>query len=63
MRRSGAGVYRKTRTALVVIGGGLAGVELAGAIADLARLVLAKDFKAIDTRKARVRLYEGSARV
>ncbi|HKX51108.1 MAG TPA: NAD(P)/FAD-dependent oxidoreductase [Candidatus Binatia bacterium] len=47
----------------VVIGGGPTGVELAGAIADLARLVLAKDFKAIDTRKARVRLYEGSARV
>jgi NADH dehydrogenase len=47
----------------IVIGGGPTGVELAGAIADLARLVLAKDFKAIDTRKARVRLYEGSARV
>ena len=47
----------------VIIGGGPTGVELAGAIADLARLVLAKDFKAIDTRKARVRLYEGSARV
>ncbi|HUC99211.1 MAG TPA: NAD(P)/FAD-dependent oxidoreductase [Candidatus Polarisedimenticolaceae bacterium] len=46
-----------------VIGGGPTGVELAGAIADLARLVLARDFKAIDTRKARVRLYEGSARV
>ena len=42
-----------------VIGGGPTGVELAGAIADLARLALAKDFKAIDTTKARVRLYEG----
>jgi NADH dehydrogenase FAD-containing subunit/pimeloyl-ACP methyl ester carboxylesterase len=46
-----------------VIGGGPTGVELAGAIADLARLALAKDFKAIDTTKARVRLYEGSPRV
>src|SRR5687767_2398119 len=46
-----------------VIGGGPTGVELAGAIADLARLVLAKDFKAIDTTKARVRLYEGTSRV
>ncbi|HEY7912591.1 MAG TPA: NAD(P)/FAD-dependent oxidoreductase [Blastocatellia bacterium] len=46
-----------------VIGGGPTGVELAGAIADLARLGLAKDFKAIDTTKARVRLYEGAARV
>src|SRR5581483_10603153 len=44
-------------------GGGPTGVELAGAIADLARLVLAKDFKAIDTTKARIRLYEGSPRV
>jgi NADH dehydrogenase len=46
-----------------VIGGGPTGVELAGAIADLARLGLAKDFKAIDTTKTRVRLYEGAARI
>ena len=46
-----------------VIGGGPTGVELAGAIADLARLSLARDFKAIDTRRARVCLYEGSPRV
>lgn len=46
-----------------VIGGGPTGVELAGAIADLAKLALAKDFKAIDTTKARVQLYEGSPRV
>ena len=46
-----------------VIGGGPTGVELAGAIADLARLALAKDFKAIDTTKARIRLYEGGPRV
>jgi NADH dehydrogenase len=44
-----------------VIGGGPTGVELAGAIADLARLALAKDFKAIDTTKARVRLFEGAS--
>ena len=46
-----------------VIGGGPTGVELAGAIADLARLAIAKDFKAIDTTKAHVQLYEGSPRV
>jgi NADH dehydrogenase len=46
-----------------VVGGGPTGVELAGAIAGLARLALAKDFKAIDTTKARVRLYEGLGRV
>jgi NADH dehydrogenase len=54
---------RQQSPTFAVIGGGPTGVELAGAIADLARLELAKDFKAIDTRKARVRLYEGSARV
>jgi NADH dehydrogenase len=47
----------------VVIGGGPTGVELAGAIAGIARQALAKDFKAIDTTKARVMLYEGSDRV
>ncbi len=47
----------------VVVGGGPTGVELAGAIADIARQALAKDFKAIDTRNARVVLFEGSDRV
>jgi NADH dehydrogenase len=54
---------RRIPLSFAVIGGGPTGVELAGAIADLARLALAKDFKAIDTTKARVRLYEGSPRV
>ena len=47
----------------VVVGGGPTGVELAGAIAGIAREALKKDFKAIDTTKARVMLYEGSNRV
>jgi NADH dehydrogenase len=47
----------------VVIGGGPTGVELAGAIAGIARQALANDFKAIDTTKARVMLFEGSDRV
>lgn len=46
-----------------IVGGGPTGVELAGAIADLARMALARDFKAIDTRKANVRLYEGASRI
>lgn len=46
-----------------VIGGGATGVELAGAIAGIAREALARDFKVIDTRKARVLLYEGSDRI
>lgn len=47
----------------VVVGGGPTGVELAGAIADIARQALAGDFKAIDTRKTNVILFEGSDRV
>lgn len=47
----------------VVVGGGPTGVELAGAIADIARKALAKDFKAIDTRKAKVMLFEGSNKI
>ncbi|NNE98553.1 MAG: FAD-dependent oxidoreductase, partial [Pyrinomonadaceae bacterium] len=44
-------------------GGGATGVELAGAIAGIARIALAKDFKAIDTKNARVLLYEGADRI
>jgi NADH dehydrogenase len=47
----------------VIVGGGPTGVELAGAIADIARQALSNDFTAIDTRKAHVKLYEGSDRV
>lgn len=47
----------------VVVGGGPTGVELAGAIADIARQALARDFKKIDTRKTKVILFEGSDRV
>jgi NADH:ubiquinone reductase (H+-translocating) len=47
----------------VVVGGGPTGVELAGAIADIARQALAGDFKAIDTRRSRVTLFEGSDRI
>jgi NADH dehydrogenase len=47
----------------VVVGGGATGVEMAGAIAGIARQALAKDFKAIDTTKAHVALYEGADRI
>jgi NADH dehydrogenase len=47
----------------VVVGGGPTGVELAGAIADIARQALRRDFKAIDTTKANVILFEGSDRI
>lgn len=47
----------------VIVGGGPTGVELAGAIAGIARQALAKDFRAIDTRKATVMLFEGSDKI
>lgn len=47
----------------VIIGGGPTGVELAGAISEIAYSVLKKDFRKIDTAKARVLLLEGMDRV
>jgi NADH dehydrogenase len=47
----------------VVVGGGPTGVELAGAIAEIARHTLAREFRSIDTRRARVVLYEGGSRL
>lgn len=47
----------------VVIGGGPTGVELAGAIAELATFVLARDFRAIHSDAARVVLVEGGDRI
>jgi len=46
-----------------VIGGGPTGVELAGTLAEIARHTLAKDFRHIDSRKARVLLVEAGPRV
>ena len=47
----------------VIIGGGPTGVELAGAISDIARFYMKNDFRHIDPSKARVLLLEGSDRV
>jgi NADH:ubiquinone reductase (H+-translocating) len=47
----------------VVIGGGPTGVELAGAISDIAQLYMRHDFRHINPAKARVLLLEGSPRV
>ncbi len=54
---------RQRLMTFVVVGGGATGVEVAGAIADIARLTLAKDFRNIDTTKARVVLVEGGSQV
>ncbi len=47
----------------VVIGGGPTGVELAGAISDIAKLYMRHDFRHIDPAKARVLLIEGGPRI
>ncbi len=47
----------------VIIGGGPTGVEMAGAIAEIARETLAKDYRHIDPSKSRVILIEGEKRV
>ncbi len=47
----------------IVIGGGPTGVELAGAISDIAQLYLRDDFRHIDPRKSRVLLLDGGPRV
>jgi NADH dehydrogenase len=47
----------------VIVGAGPTGVELAGAIAELAHHTLARDFRHIDPRSARVILVEAGPRV
>jgi NADH dehydrogenase len=48
---------------VAIVGGGPTGVELAGAIAELARRALAADFRAIDPTQARVILVEAGPRL
>jgi len=47
----------------VIVGGGPTGVEMAGAIAELANRALAKDFRSIDPRAARIILVEAAPRL
>jgi NADH dehydrogenase len=47
----------------VIVGAGPTGVELAGALTEIARHALARDFRHIDPAQARVILLEGSPRV
>jgi NADH dehydrogenase len=54
---------RRACLTFVVVGGGPTGVELAGAIAEIAFQTLRNDFKHLDTRLARVVLVEGTGNV
>ncbi|HEY6753387.1 MAG TPA: NAD(P)/FAD-dependent oxidoreductase [Pseudolabrys sp.] len=47
----------------VIVGGGATGVEMAGAIAEVARQTLVKDFRRIDPRSARIVLIEAGPRL
>ena len=58
-----ADMMRRRELNFVVVGGGPTGVELAGAIAELAKKALARDFHNIDPRQARVLLLEAGDRV
>lgn len=54
---------RKAWLTFVIIGGGPTGVELAGAIAELAFHTLKEDFRTIDTTETKIVLVEGLDRV
>jgi NADH dehydrogenase len=61
-REANADTRRRLLT-FVIVGAGPTGVELAGAMAEIARQVMPKDFRAIDTTTTRILLLEGVDRV
>jgi NADH dehydrogenase len=54
---------QRRQLTFVVVGGGPTGVELAGAIGEMSRFTLAKDFRNIDAKLARIILIEAGARI
>jgi NADH dehydrogenase len=54
---------RRRLLTFVIVGAGATGVEMAGAIAEVARQTLAMDFRHIDPRSARIVLIEAGPRV
>jgi NADH:ubiquinone reductase (H+-translocating) len=61
--REGDPEARRRLLTFVIVGAGPTGVELAGAMAEIARKVMPNDFRAIDTAAARVLLLEAADRV
>ena len=54
---------RRKYLTFVIVGGGPTGVELAGAIGEMSRYTLAKDFRSINAKSARVILVEAGPRI
>jgi NADH:ubiquinone reductase (H+-translocating) len=54
---------RRKYLTFVIVGGGPTGVELAGAIGEMSRFTLAKDFRSIDAKSAKVILVEAGPRI
>jgi NADH dehydrogenase len=54
---------RRALTTFVIVGGGPTGVEMAGAIAEVALNALPKDFRNVDPRDARILLVEAGPRI
>jgi NADH dehydrogenase len=61
--RTPAPEARKRLLTFVIVGGGPTGVELAGAIGEMSRFTLAKDFRNIDAKLARIILLESGPRI
>jgi NADH dehydrogenase len=57
------GDRRRALMRFLIVGGGPTGVELAGAIAEISRHVLRRDFSAIDPREANVQVLEAGPRI
>jgi NADH dehydrogenase len=54
---------RQAALTFIIVGAGPTGVEMAGAIAELAHKTLSEDFRRIDSRSARILLLDGAPRV
>jgi NADH:ubiquinone reductase (H+-translocating) len=56
-------VRRRELLTFVIVGGGATGVELAGALSEISRHALVRDFQNIDPSQARILLVEGAPNV